>query len=151
MTDEQNGVWDHVVICWPWVSGTAWQGLRSLEALAAARVVYIVCDYSTDCFCSSAAQKAQHWNCNASSSFFHGPMPSLKKGDFGHVARHTYLWPCFICWISSVGVFLTLLWKQLLYLLLMKSLVYDSLWGGSFRVIKIVLNDGVYTSSGKKD
>jgi len=33
----------------------------------------------------------------ALAAFLHGPVPSLKRGDFGHAARHMYLWPYFIC------------------------------------------------------
>lgn len=71
-----------MVTCWLWVSGTAWQGLSSLEPLAAARVMYIVHDYCTDCSCSSVLLLRLNTQIVMLAAFFSWPNAQFEEGWF---------------------------------------------------------------------
>lgn len=73
-------VWGCMVTCCLWVSGTAGQGLRSLEALAAARVMYIVHDYCADCFCSSVLLLRLNNEIVMLAAFFSWPNAQFEEG-----------------------------------------------------------------------
>lgn len=82
---------------WPLVlCGSVAQPHRGWGAVAA-QVVCVVHYSHAEPFSSSALLRRLSNEIVMLAAFFHGPMPSLKKGDFGHVARCTYLWPHFIC------------------------------------------------------